>query len=110
MSTRFSFSILLIICWLSTDLWAQDPQFTRQDSLRGSITAERAWWDLNYYHLSVEVNPADSSFTGSNLIGFRALEAGKIMQIDLQPPMKITKIIEEAHRIVLCHGVGSTDQ
>ena len=25
--------------------------FTRQDTLRGSITPQRAWWDLTYYHL-----------------------------------------------------------
>ena len=25
--------------------------FTHQDTLRGSITKERAWWDLKYYHL-----------------------------------------------------------
>jgi hypothetical protein len=30
---------------------------TRQDTLRGSITAERSWWDLNYYHLDISVNP-----------------------------------------------------
>jgi aminopeptidase N len=71
---------------------AQNQEFTRQDTLRGSITPERAWWDLSYYHLSVEVNPEDSSFTGSNVIGYRALEAGSLMQIDLQPPMQITGV------------------
>ena len=30
---------------------------SRQDSLRGSITTEREWWDLTYYHLDIEVNP-----------------------------------------------------
>ena len=95
MTKRYSFSILPIICLLSTALWAQDPQFTRQDSLRGSITPERAWWDLTYCHLSVTVNPSDSSFNGSNLIGFRALDTGNILQIDLQPPMKITRITQQ---------------
>ena len=33
--------------------------FTRQDSLRGSITKERAWWDLKSYHLDVKVNHVD---------------------------------------------------
>jgi len=27
---------------------------TEQDTLRGSITPERAWWDLNYYHLDMK--------------------------------------------------------
>jgi len=30
--------------------------FTHQDTLRGSITKERAWWDLKYYHLDVKVD------------------------------------------------------
>jgi hypothetical protein len=35
----------------------QELVFTKQDSLRGSITKERAWWDVKYYHLDVKVNP-----------------------------------------------------
>ena len=31
--------------------------YTRQDTLRGSITKEREWWDLLNYELSVSVNP-----------------------------------------------------
>ncbi|MCR9084126.1 MAG: M1 family peptidase, partial [Cyclobacteriaceae bacterium] len=46
---------------------AQDV-ITRADTLRGSITPERAWWDLNYYHLSVEVFPETQSIQGKNLV------------------------------------------
>lgn len=84
--------IVVVILLISAGLSAQDQVFTRQDTLRGSITPERAWWDLNYYHLSIAVNPADSSFTGTNLIGYRVIEPNGMMQIDLQPPMKITRI------------------
>ena len=72
----------------------QHPAFTHQDTLRGSITPERAWWDLTYYHLNVKVDPTDSSFSGSNLIQYRVLERKQVMQIDLQPPMTIKKIIQ----------------
>jgi aminopeptidase N len=91
MTKRIS-AILFAIMLLTSGAFAQDQVFTRQDTLRGSITPERAWWDLTYYHLSVKVTPEDSSFTGSNLIGYRVIESGKVMQIDLQPPMKITRI------------------
>jgi len=91
--------ILLLILILSLGLGAQDQVFTRQDTLRGSITPERAWWDLTYYHLSVTVNPADSSFSGSNLIGYRVIEPHEKMQIDLQPPMKITKISQNGKEL-----------
>jgi len=66
-------------------------QFTRQDSLRGSITQERKWWDLTYYHLDIEVNPADSTIYGSNTIIYRVLQSSDIMQIDLQEPLVIIK-------------------
>ncbi len=89
-ATRIVWVFLLISAGVS----AQDQVFTRQDTLRGSITPERAWWDLSYYHLSIRVNPSDSSFAGSNLIGYRVLESKKLMQIDLQPPMKITRITQ----------------
>ncbi|MDR1813664.1 MAG: M1 family metallopeptidase [Tannerella sp.] len=67
---------------------------TRQDTLRGSITPERAWWDLAYYHLSVKVNPADSSFEGQNIVEYRVIEPNQLMQIDLQEPMTISKITQ----------------
>lgn len=65
--------------------------FTRQDTLRGSITPERAWWDLTYYHLSVKVNPSDSTIYGTNMINYKALTEGAVMQIDLQPPLNLLK-------------------
>ena len=36
---------------------AQTPEFTRQDTLRGSITKERKWWDLKFYHLDIAIHP-----------------------------------------------------
>jgi aminopeptidase N len=90
--SRFFLLIFLSLAGFSALLAQQAPQFTRQDTLRGSITPERAWWDLTYYHLNVSVNPADSTFIGNNVVHFFAVEPGKIMQIDLQKPMRITSI------------------
>ena len=78
--------VLLGILLISYGVTAQDQSFTRQDTLRGSITPGRAWWDLSYYHLNINVHPDDSSFTGSNLIGYRVIEQDSLMQIDLQLP------------------------
>jgi len=65
--------------------------FTRQDTLRGSITPERAWWDLVYYHLDIAVRPSDSTIFGTNIVMYRVIEPSDIMQIDLQEPMYLTK-------------------
>ena len=65
---------------------------TRQDTLRGSITHEREWWDLTYYHLDIKVEPDKKFISGSNTVGYKVLKSYKTMQIDLQEPMKITSV------------------
>ncbi|MCC9166237.1 M1 family metallopeptidase [Pontibacter harenae] len=72
----------------------QQTEFSRQDTLRGSITPERAWWDLTYYHLDVKVNPADSTIKGSNTVQYKVLQPNQRMQLDLQPPMAIEKVTQ----------------
>lgn len=72
-----------------------EQKFTRQDTLRGSITKERAWWDVKYYHLNIKVNPADSTITGSNTIKYQVVKEYNSMQIDLQNPMEINKVIQD---------------
>ncbi|MGK0202722.1 MAG: aminopeptidase N, partial [Planctomycetota bacterium] len=66
--------------------------FTKQEKLRGSVSPEREWWDVQHYALSLEVFPETKSIKGSNVITFKALAAGDRMQIDLQPPLKITRV------------------
>lgn len=63
--------------------------FTRQDTLRGSITPQREWWDLVYYHLNIAVKPSDSTIYGTNTVTYRVLKSSDVMQIDLQEPLKL---------------------
>jgi hypothetical protein len=63
--------------------------FTRADTLRGSITPERAWWNLLKYDLRVTPDYDKKSLTGENAITFQATADGQIMQIDLQEPMTL---------------------
>ncbi|PKH68310.1 peptidase M1 [Flavobacterium sp. ALD4] len=69
--------------------------FTKQDSLRGSITKEREWWDVKHYHLDIKVNPKDSTITGSNTIKYQVVQEYDRMQIDLQNPLEIYKVIQD---------------
>src|SRR5512142_1441411 len=71
---------------------AQDKPISRQEMLRGTITPERAWWDVQQYDLSVQFIPATRSIKGSNVITFKTLKPGSRMQIDLQEPLNITRI------------------
>ena len=86
-------------------LFADHENFTRQDTLRGSITPERAWWDLNYYHLEIAVNPKTRFIKGKNTIHYTILTSYQTLQIDLQSPMKLTKAIQDGEELdVLLEG------
>jgi aminopeptidase N len=73
--------------------------FTHADTLRGSITPERAWWDLTYYHLHVKPNAKDSTLTGSTLVRYKVLEPNQTIQIDLQEPLKIEKVTQDGQTL-----------
>ena len=89
--------LLIILLFISYSTLSQS--FTRQDSLRGSITAERVWWNLTHYDLKVEVNTVDKYISGSNTIRYIVLEENNSMQIDLQAPMRIEKVIQNGKEI-----------
>jgi aminopeptidase N len=82
---------------------SQELTFTRQDTLRGSITHERRWWDLKYYHLDIAVHPGDSTIEGKNTILYSVLEPYQIMQIDLQPPLTIYKAVQGGESLEIIH-------
>src|ERR1700677_1661760 len=63
--------------------------FTRVDTLRGSVTPERAWWNLLKYELHVTPDFDKQTLTGENAITFQAIAEGQTMQIDLQEPMNL---------------------
>ena len=92
-------SIIIVFMNFNILLKSQDNIFTRQDSLRGSITPERAWWDLKFYHLNIVVNPSDSTINGSNTILYRVLKQSCIMQIDLQKPLVLTKVVQNGQEL-----------
>lgn len=80
-----------IVCILLCATMAAQP-FTRQDTLRGSITPERAWWDLTYYDLAIDFDIDHKFIRGTNTISFTALTPGRTMQIDLQEPLILTRV------------------
>jgi aminopeptidase N len=88
-------SISLFLLFSFSFVVSTTAQFTKSDSLRGSITPERVWWDLTYYELDLYVNPSDKSFKGSNEIQYKVLSQAKELQIDLQKPLKITKVEQD---------------
>ena len=92
MKNKFLFGILVLLMLLPNKSISQEYKFTKQDTLRGSITPERAWWDLTYYHLDIAVDLENKFIKGSNTIEYKVLEPNKKLQVDLQSPLKITKV------------------
>lgn len=80
---------------LMATLTAGAQQFSRADTLRGTITPQRAWWDVTNYDLHVQVNPDDSTFSGFNTITYKVLKPDSVMQIDLQVPMVIDSVVQD---------------
>ena len=98
---RYFIFLFLLINFRSNsqDNFAEKKNFTRQDSLRGSITKEREWWDLIYYHLDIKVKPDKKYIEGHNTVKFQVLSPNQVLQIDLQEPLKITQIIENGEKL-----------
>ena len=75
------------------------PPPTRADTLRGSITPERAWWDVTFYDLHVRVSPSDSTIRGHNAITYRVLQPAHVMQLDLQEPLVVDSVVQDGRRL-----------
>jgi aminopeptidase N len=86
-------SLLLLLPFSILAQKASTPQFTKADTLRGSITPERAWWNLLHYDIQVRPNLVDKTIQGTVAIQFKVLTKGKRMQIDLQQPLIIDSVI-----------------
>lgn len=70
---------------------AQQP-YTRQDTLRGTLSPLRACYDVKHYALSVRVDPARQYISGANVISYRVVQAFDTLQIDLFPQLRINRI------------------
>jgi aminopeptidase N len=113
MKKNIFFTIFLIA--ISMRLSSQDIRFTHQDTLRGSITPERSWWDLTFYHLNIVVNPADSTINGTNTVYYKVLTPARVMQIDLQPPLVLSKAVQNGKSLKIvtegnAHFIELTDK
>lgn len=71
-------------------------KYTRADTLRGTLTKERTWWDVQRYEISFAPDFMGKSIAGSNEIAYKVVKTnnGSLkMQIDLQEPLIIDSVI-----------------
>jgi aminopeptidase N len=81
---------------LLTSLHAQrKTTFTHADTLRGSITPERAWWGVLRYDITVKPDYESKAIEAKSTITYAVLKTGNSnMQIDLQAPLTIDSVIQ----------------
>ncbi|EDM44656.1 aminopeptidase N [unidentified eubacterium SCB49] len=89
---------LSLILLTSFQLFAQE-EFSKEDELSGTVTKDRAWWDVLHYNLKVEVFPETKTIEGTNTITYKVLDEEKVMRIDLQAPMEINKITQNGKKL-----------
>ena len=77
----------------------QQEPLTRADTLRGTLTPERSWWDVVYYDLSLRVDPSEQSVSGSTRIRYAVTGAPREMQIDLAAPLQVDSVVQQGARL-----------
>lgn len=74
---------------------------TKQDTLNGSITPERIWWDIQHYDLTIKPDYVNKTITGKNVIEYNVSDKkhSNLMQIDLVSPLKIDSVFQKGKKI-----------
>ena len=93
---RFNF-LLLFLSLFSLQTFSQSnltskKNFTRADSLRGTLSPLRSCYDVNFYHLDLKVDIDKQFISGSNLIRFTATRDFNKLQVDLFDNFEIQQI------------------
>ncbi|WP_295203682.1 M1 family metallopeptidase [uncultured Chryseobacterium sp.] len=91
---KLTFTLVLISGLALGQLSEKNKVFTKQDTLKGSNTKFRDFWDVKKYDLSVEPDFEAKSIKGNNTISLQIIKdvANPVFQIDLQQPMKADKV------------------
>lgn len=94
----FSLATLMISTFFpikkaNAQLMTAKNKFTRADTLRGTLTALRTCYDINYYHLDVKVDIANKYISGSNEFQFTATQNFNKLQFDLFSNLKVDKVL-----------------
>ena len=95
-------SVLLLAQTACAQLFNQKKVFTHADTLRGTITPERAWWDVQQYNVQVQPDFQTKSIRGKSTITYKVLEEAHsdYLQIDLQQPLELDTIFYNNKRYI----------
>lgn len=63
-----------------------------KEAIPADVSLEYSWWNLLKYTIDITPNYGRKYISGHNNISFGVINAGKVMRISLQEPMKITAV------------------
>lgn len=92
----FSFlAFFLLVISINAQPWNDKTHLTHYDTLRGSITPERKWWDVLYYDIAIQPSFTLKKLIGRNIITYKVIndKQSPLMQIDLQQPLIIDSVL-----------------
>lgn len=90
---------LVLAFFLLSGLNSFAQNFTRADTLRGSLSEARSCFDVTFYHLDIRLDIENRALKGSNEIRFQATSSFDSLQIDLFENMVIDSIVFEGNRV-----------
>ncbi|MCZ8284345.1 MAG: M1 family peptidase, partial [Bacteroidia bacterium] len=93
--------LLMILAGSVLNGFSQTKVFTKEDTLIGSNSAYRNWWDVMHYDVSVKPDYSDKSISGNIILTYKVTEAVStpVMQIDLQQPLTIDSLFYEGAKL-----------
>ncbi|MCC6760822.1 MAG: M1 family metallopeptidase [Chitinophagaceae bacterium] len=84
---------IMLPALVEAQLGRTPQKFTVDDSLRGTLNANRSWWDVQRYDIIVTPDYTSETIVAQTSIRFSSSKPGKLMQIDLQQPLQIDSIV-----------------
>lgn len=85
---------ILIMCSVYAGIAQTAAQHLQsaKENLPPNTSAERKWWNVLHYDISITPDYNRKFVSGTNSIRFSTLQTGAVMQVDLQEPMTITDV------------------
>jgi len=92
-------TVLLYLIAGISNLMGQTNIYTRADTLRGALSPLRSSYDINFYHLDIQLDIENKTISGSNLFRFTSTQDLKKLQFDLFENMTIEKVVYQGKDI-----------
>lgn len=102
MKKQFAVLVPYLLLFITVSAQPQQIKTTHQDTLRGTIGPERAWWDVMHYDVAVTPDFNNRSIAGKTTITYKVLQGQRsdYLQIDLQQPLQVDTIFYD-HKLYI---------